>query len=102
MKYRTDKLFKQAIDSSPDISAGGCSSFADAWKVVVNTINDGFQNLNAFCGGIATLFPGTCTVESNFSILRWEKHSLRISLSDFYLEAVLQARQFLMIQQLSS
>ena len=105
MKYHTDELLRQAIDSSPDRSACGNSSFADAWNIVLlgttTTINDGFRNLNAFCGGIATLFPGTCTVESDFSILRWEKDSFRKSLSDFGLEAVLQAKQFLTIQQLS-
>jgi hypothetical protein len=35
MKYQTDELLKQAIDSSPDRSAGGNSSFADAWNVVL-------------------------------------------------------------------
>ena len=58
------------------------------------------MNLNAFCGGLATLFPGTCSVESDFSVLRWEKDSFRKSLSDFGLEAILQAKQFLKMQQI--
>ena len=74
MQYRTDIAFKQAIDSYPEGRGG---SFADAWSVIQN---NGFQHLNAFCGGIATLFPGTCTVESDFSVLRWEKDSHRKSL----------------------
>ena len=94
MQYRTDPILKQAIDSYPE---GKGTSFTDAWSVLRS---DGFQHLNSFCGGIATLFPGTCTVESDFSVLRWEKDSHRKSLSDFGLEAVLQAKQFLTIQQL--
>lgn len=94
MQYRTDPILKQAIDSYPE---GKGASFTDAWSVLRS---DGFQHLNSFCGGIATLFPGTCTVESDFSVLRWEKDSHRKSLSDFGLEAVLQAKQLLTIQQL--
>ncbi|KAI2501718.1 hypothetical protein MHU86_12724 [Fragilaria crotonensis] len=97
MQYRTDALLKQSIYSSPESRDKDTSLFADAWSVL--NIN-GFQNLRAFCGGIATLFPGTCTVESDFSVLRWEKDNLRKSLSDFGLEAILQAKQFLTIQQL--
>lgn len=98
MQYRTGALLKQSIDSSPESRDKDTSSFADAWSVL--NIN-GFQNLRAFCGGIATLFPGTCTVESDFSVLRWEKdNNFRKSLSDFGLEAILQAKQFLTIQQL--
>jgi len=52
-----------------------------------------------FCGVIATLFPGTSTVESNFSILHWEKDAFRKSLLDFGLEGVLQAKQWMFIEQ---
>jgi hypothetical protein len=46
------------------------------------------------------LFAGTCAVESDFSILRWEKDDFRKSLSDFGLEAVLHAKQHLMIEKI--
>lgn len=96
LQYRTDDSLKLAIDSSPDQRSGN-TSFAEAWSVLGD---DGYQNLNAFCGGLATLFPGTCSVESDFSVLRWEKDSFRKSLSDFGLEAILQAKQFLKMQQI--
>jgi hypothetical protein len=95
MQYRTDPLLKQAIDSYPD--SKGPSSFNEAWSVLNQ---DEFQHLSDFCGGIATLFPGTCTVESDFSVLRWEKDAFRKQLSDFGLEAILQSKQFLKIQNL--
>jgi hypothetical protein len=46
------------------------------------------------------LFLGTNTVESNFSILCWEKDRYRKALSNFRLEGVLQSKQYLFIQQL--
>jgi hypothetical protein len=52
-----------------------------------------------YCGVIATLFPGTSTVESDFSILRWEKDLFHKRLSNFGLEGVMQAKQFLFIEQ---
>ena len=97
MQYRTNEAFKLAIDSFN--GGSGDSSFGGAWSALGS---DGFHNLKGFCGGIATLFPGTCTVESDFSVLRWEEDSFRKSLSDFGLEAVLQAKQLYRLQQLSS
>lgn len=32
-----------------------------------------FRSLYELCGGLATVFPGTATVESDFSIVHWEK-----------------------------
>jgi hypothetical protein len=100
VQYRTNETFKLAIDSSTSSGSGsGNSTFADVWSALGS---NGFQNLNAFSGGIATLFPGTCTVESDFSVLRWEKDNHRKSLSDFGLEAILQSKPFHRLQQLSS
>ena len=36
---------------------------------------------------MATAFPGTSNVESDFSIVKWEKDVMRMSLSDFSLAA---------------
>ena len=54
-----------------------------------------------YCGVGAIMLLGTSTVESDFSILRWEttKNCFRKGLSDFGLEGVLQAKQFLFIEQ---
>jgi hypothetical protein len=38
-------------------------------------------------------------VEFDFSILRWEKDAFRKSLSNFGLEGVLQAKQWMFIEQ---
>ena len=43
---------------------------------------------------MATAFPGTSNVESNFSIVKWEKYVTQMSLSDFSLEGILHAKQY--------
>ncbi|CAK9862296.1 unnamed protein product [Sphagnum jensenii] len=58
-----------------------------------------FPNLMEFCGVLATIFPGTSTVKSDFSILRWEKDNFRKSLSDFGLEGVMQSKQWTFLEQ---
>ena len=43
---------------------------------------------------MATAFPGTSNVESDFSIVKWEKDVMQVSLSDFSLEGILHAKQY--------
>jgi hypothetical protein len=61
---------------------------------------ESFDILRDFCGGIATIFPNTATVESDFSILGWEKDAFRQSLTDLSLEGILQCKQFEMLSGL--
>jgi hypothetical protein len=82
---------KEGIDSLSSQQ----SSFQDGWSLLGARL----PNLMEYCGVVATLFPGTSTVESDFSVLRWEKDRFRNGLSDFGLEGVLQAKQFLFIEQ---
>ena len=44
-----------------------------------------FQDLDKFCDGLASTLPGTSSVESDFSILKWEKDIYCMSLTDFSL-----------------
>jgi hypothetical protein len=78
--YRTEQVLKQSIDALSSQSA-----FKDGWSLLGRR----FPNLMEFNGVIATLFPGTSTVEFDFLILRWENDAFRKSLSDFGLEGVL-------------
>ncbi|CAM6027602.1 unnamed protein product [Sphagnum balticum] len=92
--YRTEQVFKQSIDALSNQSA-----FKDGWSLFGRR----FPNLMEFyggviCGVIATLFLGTNTVGSDFSILRWEKDAFCKSLSDFGLEGVLQVKQWMLIE----
>jgi hypothetical protein len=36
--------------------------------------NDRFMMLQKSCGGLTSAFPNTATVESDFSIIGWEKN----------------------------
>jgi hypothetical protein len=60
-----------------------------------------FPNLRQFCAGIATVFPGTSTVESDFSVLIWECDEFRSSLTDFSLEVIMQCKQFKQLQSMN-
>ena len=66
------------------------TSFEDGWKLA----QDWFLTLGEFFGGLAIAFPGTSTVESDFSIVKWEKDNSRVSLTDFSLEGILHDKQF--------
>jgi hypothetical protein len=51
------------------------------------------EELRQFCGGLATAFPHTTSVESDFSILKWEMDQSRSGLTDLSLEGIFQAKQ---------
>ena len=77
------------VQAAPDASA----SFDQAWEPV----KDRYSALFNFFGTLATVFPGTSTVESDFSILK-DEHSK--STSDFSLEGKLHAKQYPELQTL--
>jgi hypothetical protein len=56
--------------------------------------------LQQFCGGLATVFPGTATVESDFSVLKWEYDEFRSTLSELSLERIMQCKQFKKVMEL--
>jgi hypothetical protein len=68
------------------------TSFNAAWNTCA--LANRFPHLCAFVGGLATVFPNTATVESDFSVLAWEKDDHRTSLTDFSLEGILYTKQF--------
>jgi hypothetical protein len=49
--------------------------------------------LRSFCGGLATVFANTTSVESDFSILKWELDDNRTALMHMSLEGIFQAKQ---------
>jgi hypothetical protein len=89
--YRVEPVLRSGIDAS-----NGRTSFDCAWTTLIAR----FPDLAEFCGGNATVFPGTATVESDFSVLRWEKDAFRKSLSDFGLDGVLHTKHYLLLESL--
>jgi hypothetical protein len=59
-----------------------------------------FLQLELFCGGLATLLPGTASVESDFSIVNYEKDQYRAKLTDFSLEGIMHAKQYDLVMSL--
>jgi hypothetical protein len=47
------------------------TDFSDAWKPA--SIKGKFPELMEFCGALTSPFPNTASVESDFSVLKWEK-----------------------------
>jgi hypothetical protein len=58
--YQSEAVLKEGIDS---LSSRSC--FKDGWSLLGSRL----PNLMEYCGVVATLFPGTSTVESDFSTL---------------------------------
>lgn len=83
---RMEPALKESLNAMKNTAI----SFQDAWSVVGSR----FRMLKIFCGGIATVFPNTATVESDFSRLGLEKNEYRHSLTDFSLEGVLHSKQY--------
>ena len=77
--------FRQMIEGMKDDI-----SFGEAWS----TIRIQYLFLCTIFGGLASVFPGTCTVESDFSIIRYEKDDYRTELTNFSLEGILHCKQF--------
>jgi hypothetical protein len=71
-------------------------AFSDGWE----PFGQHFPKLRQFCAGIATVVPGTSTVESDFRVLNWECDEFRSSLTDFSLESVMQCKQFRQLQSM--
>ena len=82
--YRSEEPLRDAINSSTSTS-----SFIDGWKCIGS---GRFGKLKEFCGGLGTVFSGRATVESDFSIVNFEKNDYRTALTDLSLEGILLLR----------
>lgn len=87
--YRDEQGFKSAVDSK----ALATADYDELWECCA----DRFPLLQEFCGGLAVVFPNTATVESDFSVIGWEKDDYRKSLGDFSLEGILQCKQYKLV-----
>ena len=57
--------------------------------------------VESFVGGLATIFPNTAVVESDFSILGWEIDEYSKVLTDLTSEGAMHCKRFEVIQQLA-
>ena len=61
------------------------TTFDEAWSIVIGR----FKYLIRLCGGVASVFPGTSQVESDFSIVKSEKTMFKKALVDLSLEGII-------------
>jgi hypothetical protein len=83
-KSYNGEVFKHLVENPSE-----CETFAAAWSCLYKE----YPLLVTFAGGLATTFPGTSTVESDFLVLGWEKDEYRTMLNNLSLEGILQAKQ---------
>ena len=67
--YRGNGTIKTALDACTSKT-----SFEGGWGI----LGTQFQKLKRLCGGFASVFPGTSTVESDFSVIRWEEMNIEL------------------------
>jgi hypothetical protein len=94
--HREENAFRagvnNCVDADTDFSAGWSSGGA----------GERFPTLRQFCGDLASTFPNTATVESDFSVIGWEKDEFRKCLTDFSLEGIMHCKQFDRLKSLRS
>jgi len=70
--------------------------FNEAWDCLKGC----FMQLRQLCGGLAIVFPNTTSVESDFSIVKWEKNDSHNSLTSLSLACIMHAKQFEQIKMI--
>jgi hypothetical protein len=89
--YALDQILRFAIDRHTIETL-----FDNAWDCTPCR----FDHLQSFCGGLATVFANTTSVESDFSILKWEMDENHTYLMHLSLEGVFQAKQRALMETL--
>ena len=84
--YRDDAQIKAILDAHTHITP-----FNEAWDALGHVL---YGRLRRFAGGLATVFANTTSIESDFSILKWEKDEYRSAMMDLTLEGIFQSKQF--------
>ncbi|KAF1788422.1 hypothetical protein GQ600_6412 [Phytophthora cactorum] len=75
------------------------ASFKEMWQL--GDAATLYPTLASFCGGLATVFPNTATVEADFSLIGCAKTDKRTSLTDLALEGILHCKQWKRLSSLA-
>ena len=88
--YNNDADIRMQLDAC----SAEYTSVNEAWDIVgIRAVQHPLYHLRQFCGGLASLWPNTARVESDFYVIGLEKTDQCLALSDFSLEGILQAKQ---------
>ena len=66
-----------------------------------DTFKGRFSYLRQFVAGLGSVFANTASVESDFSVLKWEMDEFRSSMASLTLEGVLQSKQRTLLSSLA-
>ena len=75
------------------------TNFDNSWTLM---LKKQFPVLSTFGGVLMTIFPGTASVESDFSIVNCEKDNRRFLLTNFTLEGILHSKQYELLADITS
>ena len=87
MIYCNESTMRSAIN---DYSYVDIKSFNMTWEI----IKEWFEILYNFYKEIVMIFVNIVFVESDFSILGWEKNKYRLTIMDLSLEGILHCKQY--------
>lgn len=90
--YRNELVFEQTVDACKLERTFSAKCWVPA--------HDRFDAPRDFCGGLASVFPSTATIESDFSVIGREKIVYLIGPADFSLARIIQAKQFCRLLEL--
>jgi hypothetical protein len=88
--YQRNETIKTALDTCTSET-----SFVGGWGILATQ----FQNLKRLCSQIDSVFPGTSTVESDFSVNGWEKMNMKLHSLIFHWEVFSNANSMKCILQ---
>jgi hypothetical protein len=99
------QALKRELLRSPDAkaelkhaAAAPTASFQSCWRPLLPR----YPNLREVAAGLATIFPGSSSVESDFSILKLDKSPQRSNLADLTIEGQFYARQWRELERLEA
>jgi hypothetical protein len=92
--YREEEGLSHALENAH------CRLTTQSFHTCWTPLGSRFLQLRNFCAGLASVMPGTATVEADFSIINWTKDSNSKHMTDFTLESILHCKQYKRIQKL--
>jgi hypothetical protein len=96
--YQEESGLKSTLDALHS-QGTALQAFKDSWS----PLGKEYNALKDFCGGIASVMPGTSSVESDFSLTDWTSDPHSKSLTDFSsLESILHCKQYRTMESLST
>jgi hypothetical protein len=84
LAYREDAGIKNSLDALRGVQS---------MKECLSPLDESYDLLRTFCGGIATVMPCTSSVEADFSNVNWTRDPNSSMMTDFSLESILDFKQ---------